>query len=169
MSNFIRVFLGIPSDFLRQLASGHLHFLLQSLDPIAQKPSESSSVNLYPKFINSPKFNACLAIALQVYTIFYGIFGFIPLSSISSLDDILQSDLLYSHQILPRAAWSQIDAGYAIDMLASVAIFAVIGLNRPPRYQIVLQPKSNEKEEDVEVLLINEQSKQISYKVIKYF
>ncbi len=139
MKNLLKL-LTAPASSLRHLAAGHLHFLKQSLNPIFEVSEEESSETLGKRnkrlsssslrLYSSVRLHAGFAITLQLYTTLYGIFGFIPLESISSLKSVLKSEHLYTHQMLPRVAWPQIDAGLGMDIVVSLIIFTILSFRK---------------------------------------
>ncbi|KAH9402696.1 hypothetical protein TYRP_015446 [Tyrophagus putrescentiae] len=184
MKNLLKL-LTAPASSLRHLAAGHLHFLKQSLNPIFEVSEEESSETLGKRskrlssstlrLYSSVRLHAGFATFFQLYTTLYGIFGFIPLQSITGVKSVLESDRLYTHQMLPRVAWPQIDAGLAMDIVVSLIIFSILGFRREVTFKnkIFYCIISSQKKE---IILINEkkltaaESKSIlkAYWVIKY-
>lgn len=131
----------VPALSLRQLVAGHIHFLKQSLNPIFETKELENSTKRDEKFTTalsfssfdvycSARLHAGFVILLQLYTVLYGIFGFIPFESITSVKAVLKSDRLYTHQILPRVAWPQLDAGLGMDIVVSLIIFTILSFKR---------------------------------------
>ncbi len=156
----------VPALSLRQLVAGHIHFLKQSLNPIFETKELENSTKRDEKFTTTPSFSsfdvycsarlhAGFAILLQLYTVLYGVFGFISFESITSVKAVLKSDRLYTHQILPRVAWPQLDAGLGMDIVVSLIIFTILSFKREnaPKNTVFYPTASLQKE-----ILINRRS-----------
>lgn len=129
MAIFLKLFT-IPAHLLHQLISGHFHFLKQSLNPVIELNSNDHQLNSKCSSSKSlsTSFNVCFAILIHVYTVFYGIFGFIKPFTITNIKTLSKNELLYTHQLTPSIAWPQVDTGFAMDITVSLAIFIILSL-----------------------------------------
>mgnify|MGYP007002777105 CR=1 FL=1 len=129
----------LPSR-LFHLFKSHILFMYATIDPLMTKTSlEGKNSQIQLKFSGSRRQHALTSLSVVLLATLIGVYGFqleagLPLNSAS----LGNSSVIFSHQLVPRPIWQQIDFALAIDIAATVAILVVFSVDRPigQRYRL---------------------------------
>ncbi|KAH9403472.1 hypothetical protein TYRP_015364 [Tyrophagus putrescentiae] len=121
---------------LFHLFKSHILFMYATIDPLMAKSLEGENSQRL-KF--SRQKHALTSLSVVLLATLIGVYGFqleagMPLNSAF----LANSSVLFSHQLVPRPIWPQIDFALAIDIAATVAILVVFSVDRPigQRYRL---------------------------------
>ncbi len=121
---------------LFHLFKSHILFMYATIDPLMTKSLEDENSQRL-KF--SRQKHALTSLSVVLLATLIGVYGFqleagLPLNSTS----LGNSSVIFSHQLVPRPIWQQIDFALAIDIAATVAILVVFSVDRPigQRYRL---------------------------------